>query len=49
VVIRAIGPTIFFPEEEDREIGLSDVKRINYTFWKPITIPIDLTVDVPAK
>lgn len=27
----------------------ADFSRLTYTFWKPIVIPIDLTVDVAVK
>jgi hypothetical protein len=34
--------------EEDM-IQLEHVSRITCTFWKPITLPIDVTVEVPAE
>ena len=48
-VSRAIEPMIFFPEEADKGIGLRDVKRITYTFWKPLELPTDVTIPLVAK
>ena len=43
-----------FPEAFDRiveaeDLALEHLSKINYTFWKPIESPIDLTVEVPAR
>ena len=34
---------------EERPLKLEDYARITYTFWKPIEIPIDITVTVQTK
>jgi len=44
----------FFPEAFDRivqaeDLALEHLSKITFTFWKPIEIPIDLTVEVPAR
>ena len=37
-------------ESADRPYTLADYASLKYTFWKPITLPIDVTVDlIPAK
>jgi len=41
--------SITFPEAEEIELTLDCVSKINYRFWKPIEISIDLTVEVPAR
>ena len=56
-VYRTVEATIsiFFPDANDgsavtdENLRLEHVSRINYTFWKPIEIPIDVTVKVPAR
>jgi hypothetical protein len=45
---------IFFPEAFDGvvdvdNLALEHVSKIDFTFWKPIVIPIDLTVQVPTR
>jgi len=47
-------PTIFFPGDaegliEEANLALKHLSEIRYTFWKPIEIPIDLTVVVSTK
>jgi len=32
----------------EEHLALEHVARISYTFWKPIVIPIDLTIKVEA-
>ena len=32
----------------EEHLALENVARISYTFWKPIVIPIDLTIKVEA-
>ena len=34
---------------EERSLAVEDLARITYTFWKPVEIPIDVTVTVTAK
>lgn len=34
---------------EERPMKLDDYARITYTFWKPVEIPVDLTVTVTAR
>jgi hypothetical protein len=45
---------VFFPEAVDsiveaENLALEHLARITFTFWKPIEIPIDLTVEVTPK
>ena len=34
---------------DESTLELKDYARITYTFWKPIEVPIDLTMEIPAK
>ena len=45
---------VFFPEVFDsvvevNDLALEHISKITLMFWKPIELPIDLTVVVPAR
>jgi len=45
---------VFFPEAFDGVVDVGDLAlehlaRIDFTFWKPIEIPIDLTVELKPR
>ena len=39
----------FCESSERPAFSFQDFARITYTFWKPITLPIDVKIDVPLR